>query len=90
MAHSSDNDPLVIVCQAPISEQLYYQLYAHYIPTLAKCLEWHHNICIECELDHTKLDSLNVVATGVSGGVDSWYTLIKSKQDNPPGYQITH
>ena len=90
MAHSSDNDPLVIICQAPISEQLYYQLHAHYIPTLVKCIEWYHNIKIECELDSTKLDSANAVGTGVSGGVDSYYTLFKSKQENSPGYQITH
>lgn len=90
MARSSDNDPLTIVCQAPVSEQLYYQLCTHYIPTLAKCIEWYHNIRIECELDHTKLNSFNAVGTGVSGGVDSYYTMLKSKQGNPPGYQITH
>ena len=90
MAHSTDKDQLVIVCQAPVSEQLYYQLSLHYIPTLAKNIEWYDLIRIECELDHTKLDSLNAVGTGVSGGVDSWYTILKSKQENSPAYKITH
>jgi hypothetical protein len=90
MAHSSTSDPLVVVCEAPVSEQLFYQLNVHYIPTLVRCIDWYHNIIIKCNLNHTKLDSLNAVGTGVSGGVDSWYTLLKSKQENSPRYQITH
>lgn len=90
MAHSLEGDPLVVKCKAPISEQLYYQLHSHYIPTLVKCIGWYHNIEIKCELDSKKLESKNAVGAGVSGGVDSWYTLLKSKRCNSQKYQISH
>jgi hypothetical protein len=89
MAHSTDRNPLIIKCEAPVSEKLYYQLKAHYIPALSKNIIWYHNVKIETELENKLFKSAYAVGTGVSGGVDSFYTLLNSKE-NSCRFQITH
>lgn len=89
MAHSRKDDIMVVKCVTPISEQLYYQLTVHYIPTLTDSIDWYNNIKIECKTEHNILPSANAVCVGASGGVDSWYTILKSNE-NTENYKITH
>lgn len=44
---------------------------------------------IDCETDNTVLPTENAVGTGVSGGVDSFYTIL-SHLDGPAHYKVTH
>ena len=42
MMRSSDSDPAVIVCDAPVSEQLHHQLTQYYIPALTANISYYH------------------------------------------------
>ena len=90
MSHSTCEDPITMTCLAPLSSRLYYQLVVHLIPTISKELKFYNSININCELDDRVINSKHAVATGVSGGVDSFYTLLKNKGENIPGFNITH
>ncbi len=65
--------------KAPISEKLYYQLTTYYIPMVSKHNPTYpmHSIKLIGDLDNTKIENSKAVATGYSGGVDSFYTIIK-------------
>jgi len=76
---------------APLSEQLYYQLTTIYIPALAKNTRTYHRIRLECDsLDNTVLDSPNAIGTGFSGGVDSFYTVCTHMQSTAKRHNLTH
>ncbi len=90
MSRSNNEDPITITCYAPLSNRLYYQLVVHLIPAISKELKFYNTININCGLDDRIINSQNAVATGVSGGVDSFYTLLKNKEENISGHKITH
>lgn len=90
MTHSSEKEVLEVYCEAPISERLYYQLTVHYIPTLVSCVDWYYPIKIVGELEHSQLESAECVGTGISGGVDSYYSLLKSLNEDSANYRVTH
>jgi len=90
MSHSKDNDPIQIICQAPISERLYYQLNVHYIPTITKNISWCSKVDIIAELDNSCIGTPSGVATGISGGVDSYYTLLQAKKEAPDDYKVQY
>ncbi len=64
---------------SPISERLYYGLTTYYIPMVSENNPTYpmHNIKISGPLDSTPIKSENKVATGCSGGVDSFYTIAR-------------
>lgn len=79
--------------EAPISEQLYYQLTTYYIPMVAKYNATYpmHFIKLIGQLDNSKISNKGAVATGCSGGVDSFYTIARHSKDNiSKSYQLTH
>lgn len=78
--------------ETPISEQLYYQLTSSYIPMLAKYnAPWLCNISLNGPKDNQKIESLKAVATGCSGGVDSFYTIMRHGSDHMiPSHRLTH
>lgn len=90
MTHSSAKEVLEVYCEAPMSERLYYQLTVHYIPTLVSCVEWYYPIKIVGKLEHVQLESAKCVGTGISGGVDSYYSLLKSLNEDSANYKVTH
>ena len=76
-----------------VSEKLYYQLNHYYIPSLAKFSNYYSAIKIECDyLDST--DYVNKqsagVATGFSGGVDSFFTVLKHLNCKEESFRLTH
>lgn len=81
-----------IVIEAAISERLYYQLYNYYIPCLVKYSNYYHDI----KITFNRLDNSiyqvngNAVGTGFSGGVDSFYTILKNIHQLTDSYNITH
>lgn len=79
-----------IVCEAPISRRLLYQLRHYLVPTLAANLDGHHAIAIEAEPTDVALGPGRAVATGWTGGVDSLYTLMRTIDAREPGQRLTH
>lgn len=86
----ADKSGLKIICEGKVSERLYYQLKTHYIPAMVKNVSFYDNIIIEASLDHTKLKSAHYVGIGVSGGVDSYYSILKSLEEDSQNYKVTH
>lgn len=78
-----------IVCKCDISERLYYQLTEYLIPCIASHISRYQSIAIEGNLSSEKLPSANAFGTGVSGGVDSLYTVLKHLKRND-GHSLTH
>lgn len=71
-----------------ISSKLYYQITNYLLPIL--CSEFKKNdINIECELTNKNFNSKGVGAS-VSCGVDSFYTMLKHKNQKDESYNITH
>ena len=64
-----------IISEIPISEQLYYNLSYHYIPTLAKARKEFNHIRIKAPLIKEIESTCELIGTGISCGVDSLYTI---------------
>lgn len=80
-----------IIVDAPLSEQLYYQLTTTYITALGKNVKSYHSIRLECDsLESAELPSAGAVGTGFSGGVDSFYTLCTHLQTKAKHHNLTH
>lgn len=68
---------LDIRSDAKISERLLYQLSSEYIPVISKNTKKYNPIDIVAPTDGSRVPSFGRVGTGVSGGVDSFYTILK-------------
>ena len=79
-----------IVCEAPITKRLYYQLTTYLIPSMAASMEIYHPITIQAPLSDVPLSCEKAVGTGWTGGVDSMYTLMTHIKAEQPGYRLTH
>mgnify|MGYP003292627497 CR=1 FL=1 len=77
------------VIDCPISEKIYWNLINTFIPALSKYSNYYKFIEIDTDISNQKFDSF-AVATGFSGGVDSFYTYLKNKQKNTKDFNITH
>ena len=74
---------LDIEFENPISERLYYQLTTYFIPMISKYNSKYplYNISLKGNKDNSIIPNKNKVATVCSGGVDSFYTMIKHGRD---------
>lgn len=90
MAHSDDNKPTQVYVEQPISEKLYYYLTEIFLPSLVKYTDMYHLIELHAEITGEKLENAGSVATGISGGVDSFYTLVKHVGHSCNHYALTH
>lgn len=80
-----------IVSEAPMSERLYYQLTLIYIPTVVKNdPDLFKSISITAELDPLPVKNQGAVGTAASGGVDSFYTILKNRNNKAANYNVTH
>ena len=79
-----------IICETPLSEQLYYQLTEYYMPIVSKHQPYVTEVKITAKLTSDKINSKNGVAVGASGGVDSFYSIIRHKDIDIEGRKITH
>lgn len=80
-----------ICYEAPISKRLHYQLTNFYLPLIHfynKDYPMNLISLIGPSID-IKNNSIGAVATGCSGGVDSFYTISKYK-NNTVGFKLTH
>lgn len=77
--------------KAPISEKLYYQLTKQYIPTMVKYIpKLFHRIEINAPLDSIPIKNAGAVGASVSGGVDSFYSILKNTDLKETNFNITH
>lgn len=81
-----------IVFETPVSERLYYQLSTHYIPMLAKFNSTKlKNISLIGLCSNERIENEGGIATGCSGGVDSFYTIVRHNAEHTlKEYQLTH
>lgn len=89
MVHSTEKDPTRIVIKQEISEKLYYMLMWYYIPILVKNSKRYSTVVLDAPYTNQKLVGENCVCTGVSGGIDSTYTVLKHI-DAPGAFKLTH
>ena len=64
-----------IVSELPISDQLYYNLEYHFIDAIVSANNFLHRIRIKAPLVEVIQNRGNRIATGISCGVDSLYTV---------------
>lgn len=74
---------------APISEQLYFQLTKLYIPSLAKFADY-HLIELEGEIASEPLNYSQAVGTGFSAGVDSFFSIARNTKLQEEAFNLTH
>lgn len=82
-----------IECEAPMSEQLYYQLMTYFIPIKAATDSLLHNIYVYAKTqDYETAVSEKGIAIGasVSGGIDSFYTVVKHIENVGKSHRLTH
>lgn len=81
---------LDIHCEQVISEQLHYHLNQVLLPTYSKNIAQFHPINIVADVSDAVLPSRNARGASVSGGVDSFYTLLSHLHRKEKNYEITH
>lgn len=81
---------LDIISEAPMSEKLHYQLTGYFIPSVSKWVEMYQPIDIDAPVSSQNLNLANAVGTGMSGGVDSFYTVYKHLDIRNIAYRLTH
>lgn len=79
-----------IKAAAPVSERLYYQLVTYYIPILSRYNNYLNAISIDADLSSEPLPVARGVAVGASGGVDSFYSIIRHLDIGVPRNKLTH
>lgn len=79
-----------IICEAPLTRRLYYQLTTYLIPAMAAAMDIYHPIAIHAPLTDAPLPCEKAVATGWTGGVDCMYTLMTHIQAQEPSHRLTH
>lgn len=89
MYRSKSNDRIKMICEAPVSEKLAFQLKLELLPALERDCPWYSVFDLECETAENHYDA-KAISTSVSCGVDSFYTLTKSRREFPKSYKVTH
>lgn len=83
-------EKLNIHSEGYISERLLYQLKTILLPSLSANITEFHSIDIDAKSDGMVLESKNGVGTGLSCGVDSFYTVLKHINTKMEGFNLTH
>lgn len=79
-----------IVCDAPVSEKLYWNLMTGYIPAMHEANSFFHSFSIECDTDAAAYCG-KAVGTALSCGVDSFYTVLSNlNRKKTENFNITH
>lgn len=83
---------LDIVCKVPVNERLIYQIRTYIEPTLGEGVRKnHHHINIRASVSTEQINNEGAIGTSASGGVDSFYSIIRHLSvDIPSRYRVTH
>lgn len=78
------------VCEAPVGEELLYQIRTYLIPSLVKASKTLHAPKISAEIDVKMLPNAGAVGTGISCGIDSLHAVACNAQSPFPHLRLTH
>ncbi|WP_319475411.1 hypothetical protein [Marispirochaeta aestuarii] len=90
MIRSSPEQLVRIICKQSISAKLYHQLVNYYIPVLVDSISYYNDIVLEANISESKLFCKGAVGTGVSGGVDSSYTIARYLNNKISAFRLSH
>ncbi|WP_418983913.1 hypothetical protein [Alistipes sp.] len=78
--------------QIPISEDLYYNLEYHFIDAMHEADKRLHRIRLEMPIAKERPEgaTADIVATGISCGIDSLFTVATHTDTKLPNYNLTH
>lgn len=79
-----------IVCDAPVTRRLKYQLNHYLIPAMTTNKDWCHPMQLCAPTTQEPLPCAAAVGTGWTGGVDCTYTLMTHIEARQPDYRLTH
>jgi hypothetical protein len=81
-----------LLIEGAVSERLLYHLQRQFLPILRIAMRGAKPVCIRAAcVDSLGQPAGRCVATGYSGGIDSFYTIAQhSGPEAPPGYRLTH
>lgn len=78
------------ICEAPVSEELHYQLINYLIPSLKKGSRVLHAPSIKADISSKQLPNAGAVGTGISCGVDSLHVVANQWKSPYPNLRLTH
>lgn len=90
LLHSAMFENCDVVCLGIVTEQLLFQLSTYYIPILTRNMTDLYSIKINADTTNELKKTANYVCTGNSGGVDSYYTMLKYSNVKQKNYKLTH
>ena len=79
-----------ITCEAPMGEDLYYQITTQLIDAVYKGSKTLHNTQIFADVDSSVLPSAGAVGTGLSAGIDSFHAISQHSNSKFKNHNITH
>ena len=79
-----------IVTDIPISEALHYGITEHFIPSLVRHDKHLHLIKIVAPIESKLLENAGGIGTGISCGIDSFYSITKNTTSAYKGMHLTH
>lgn len=79
-----------IVCDAPVTRRLLYQLRHYLIPILADNLSDFHPISLAAEPTDEKLPCEHAVTTSWTGDVDCMFTMMQALKRKESSHRLTH
>lgn len=80
---------LDIECEAPIGEELFYQLREYLLPALNKGDRRMYDVEIKAMVDTMRYHGV-AVGTGISCGIDSLYSIFRAMNSEYPNLKLTH
>lgn len=86
----AQRERLDIVCEAPVTARLLYQIRTYLIPSLARNSKVLYETRIEAPMDDTPMANAGGVGTGISCGVDSLHVVKNYARSPYPGLSLTH
>lgn len=76
--------------EAPMTEDMRYQLERYLIPIYDRKIKTFHSIRLSGPVTTWKPESEGVTGTGFSGGVDSFYSVLSHQKDVQDSKKVTH
>ena len=79
-----------MICKAPVSPELIYQINHYLTPVLGKNIKEYNAITLNAKPAGERIQSEGAAGTGWTGGVDSMYTLKTRLKASEPHMRLTH
>ncbi len=79
-----------IVCEAPVTAQLFYQIRTYLLPSLVRNSKVLYEAQITAPMAEKPVSNAGGVGTGISCGVDSLHAVRKYMSSPYPGLKLTH